>query len=107
VASKTFTYAEAVALLPEVRRLTQAAHGRVEALRVKAGSPESPDAEEQVARIVAEWARAIEALGVEVKGPWLVDFDSGSGYYCWLYPEPGLHHFHDYDAGFRGRMPIQ
>ena len=49
----------------------------------------------------------MEALGVEVKGPWLVDFDSGAGYYCWRWPEEELAYFHAYDEGFHHRTRIQ
>ena len=45
-------------------------------------------------------------LGIEVKGLWLIDFDCGSGYYCWQWPEPGLQFFHGYEEGFRGRMQL-
>jgi hypothetical protein len=38
---------------------------------------------------------------------WLVDWDSGAGYYCWRYPEESLGHFHGYQEGFAGRVPIQ
>lgn len=99
---KTFSYDEASALLPEVRRLTEQAWRTVEELSA-AGS----DAEGRIHRKLAEWAEAVSALGVEVKGPWLVDFDTGSGYYCWRYPEEGLHYFHSYEDGFRGRLRLQ
>ena len=36
-------------------------------------------------------------LGIDVKGLWLIDFDNGSGYYCWHYPEEGLQFFHTYE----------
>jgi hypothetical protein len=49
----------------------------------------------------------MEALGVEVKGLWLVDFDNGSGYYCWQWPEEGLEYFHGYEEGFEARSRIQ
>ena len=51
--------------------------------------------------------RQITGLGLEVKGLWLVDFDSGAGYYCWKYPESSLEYFHGYDEGFSGRLPLQ
>ena len=54
-----------------------------------------------------EWAREILSLGVVIKGLWLVDFDSGAGYYCWKYPEPSLEYFHGYEEGFSGRLPLQ
>jgi hypothetical protein len=49
----------------------------------------------------------MEALGLEVKGLWLVDFDNGSGYFCWKWPEEKLEFFHGYDEGFQGRTRIQ
>ena len=46
-------------------------------------------------------------LGVEVKGLWLADFDSGDGYYyCWQLGEDDIEHFHRYETGFAGRRPI-
>ena len=61
----------------------------------------------QVSAILEKWAREMEALGVEVKGPWLVDFDCGAGCYCWKWPEEKLEYFHGYDEGFGGRVRIQ
>ena len=55
---------------------------------------------------VERWASEIESLGCEVKGLWLVDWDSGDGYYCWRFPEPTVGHFHGYDEGFAGRLPL-
>ena len=57
--------------------------------------------------LVAKWARELTDLGLEIKGLWLVDFDSGAGYYCWKYPEKDLGHFHSYEEGFAGRVPLQ
>jgi hypothetical protein len=102
---RIFTYAEAVALLPEVRKLTERARSRVEAISsAPGGTAESSRATDEVVR---EWAQSIIDLGVEVKGLWLVDFDNGSGYYCWRYPETGLDYFHSYEDGLGGRMRIQ
>jgi len=102
---RIFTYAQAVELLPTVQRLTAQAHDRVEQLTASAETPERVRAEADA--VVGEWARALDALGLEIKGLWLVDFDNGSGYYCWRYPEPGLDYYHSYEEGFRGRMRIQ
>ena len=30
----------------------------------------------------------------------------GEGYYCWSYPEETIGHYHGYDEGFAGRIPI-
>ena len=102
-AKKVFSYDEAAALLPAVREATDGAFRRVETL---AASPE-PQARAEADAVVQEWARGMLARGLEVKGLWLVDFDNGSGYYCWRYPEPGLQFYHSYEDGFGGRMRIQ
>jgi hypothetical protein len=102
---KRFTYDEAAALLPEVRRITEEAYQKVEALSgIAAGG--GAVVEGQVEEVVGGWARALLSRGVEVKGLWLVDFDNGSGYYCWQYPEEGLQYYHSYEDGFRGRIRI-
>ena len=61
---------------------------------------------EALREIVYTWAAAVRGLGLETKGLWLVDFDNGDGYYCWRYPEPVISHYHGYDDGFAGRIPI-
>jgi hypothetical protein len=48
----------------------------------------------------------VTSLGCEVKGVWLVDWDTGDGYYCWRFPEQAISFFHTYDEGFAGRIPI-
>lgn len=100
---RIFTYAEASALLPELRRLTEQAYERVEML---SASPTS-QTQAEVEAVIDGWARELFSRGVEVKGLWLLDFDNGSGYYCWRYPETGLMYFHSYEDGFSGRVPIQ
>ena len=57
--------------------------------------------------VVDAWTEAVRSLGLEAKGPWLVDFDNGEGYYCWCYPEPSVSYYHCYDEGFAGRTRIQ
>ncbi len=106
---RIFTYAEAVGLLPEVRRATDAAYKKVRDLTEAAenGAESEADAQRLADAVVNDWARQLMALGVEIKGLWLADFDNGSGYYCWKYPESGLRYFHTYEGGFNSRMPIQ
>ena len=98
---KLFSYEDACALLPEVQRLTTSAYSEVEAL-----GEEIDETNDDFRRIVTDWAEQVMALGIEVKGLWLVDFDSGSGYYCWHHPEPSLQFFHGYEEGFRGRVQL-
>lgn len=107
---KTFTFDEARALLPAVREKTRRALEALDGLA--AVSDEDPETTRQrtaraVESILAGWREEIEGLGIEVKGPWLVDFDSGAGYYCWRWPEESLEYFHGYEEGFSGRVPLQ
>jgi hypothetical protein len=101
---KIFTYDEAARLLPEVRRITDEAYRAVESISETASSAES--AQPAVEAVVTRWAHEVMNMGIDVKGLWLIDFDNGSGYYCWHYPEEGLQFFHTYEEGFRGRTRI-
>jgi regulator of sirC expression with transglutaminase-like and TPR domain len=98
---KVFTLDEARNLLPKVKELTS------EAVFKFARLAEDEETEDERQGVVGEWAREILALGAEIKGLWLVDFDSGAGYYCWKYPETSLEYFHGYEEGFAGRLPLQ
>lgn len=108
---RIFSYDEALETFPLVRDLTAAAVRQIEALANKVGSRDELDTrrdqlEEARERIVRAWAREITSIGCEVKGVWLVDWDSGDGYYCWQFPEQAIAFFHTYDEGFTGRIPI-
>ncbi len=102
---RIFTYTEAKALLPLVQQLTDEAHGRVE--RLLGAAAEGANTKEQAQSIVNAWAGEMGSLGLDIKGLWLVDFDNGSGYYCWKHPEPSLDYYHTYEEGFGGRVRIQ
>jgi hypothetical protein len=106
---RTFSFDEAAALLPRVREMTEEAYLEVEKLRAAAGEGriEADRFEGLATTIVNDWASRVRAFGIEVKGIWLVDFDNGSGYYCWRWPEAALQFFHTHEEGFVGRMRIQ
>jgi hypothetical protein len=109
---RRFSLESARALLPEVRERTAKARAEIESLDAARASASGSAArgselDERKAKILSHWVRSMEALGVEVKGPWLVDFDNGEGYYCWRDPEPRLEFFHGYDEGFAERVRIQ
>jgi hypothetical protein len=111
LSERAWTLEAARELLPDVRARTARAVGEAEALVAEralhaADSPERAALEERIEAVVARWAREMEALGLEVKGLWLVDFDSGSGYYCWQWPEERLEYYHGYEEGFAGRARI-
>jgi hypothetical protein len=110
---RVFTLQEASALMPKVQDLTapvfQLAASLAEELQEADEQEDEPRAEElreRLQQLVESWAEAIRELGPEVKGLWLVDFDSGDGYWCWAYPEEVLNHWHSYEGGFSSRIPI-
>ena len=108
---RIFSYDEALSLFPVVRDLTAAAVRQIEALTTTVASRDEMDdrrdeLEEERERIVSIWAQEVISLGCEVKGLWLVDWDSGDGYYCWRFPEQAIGFFHTYEEGFAGRIPI-
>lgn len=63
--------------------------------------------------IVDKNVKAITALGLEMKdvNSGLVDFlaerDGREVYLCWRYNEPKVAHWHDLEAGFAGRRPLE
>ena len=96
-------------MLPEVKRITQEAVQSADAVRLRAkliNTTDRQDIEEALSVVVYDWSNKISDLGVTVKGVWLVDFDTGTGYYCWKHPEEVLEYFHTYEAGFGGRMQL-
>lgn len=109
--TRRWTLDAARELLPEVRDRTARAVEAVERLEEERArhderSPERRQIESRLQETVGRWARQMEALGLEVKGLWLVDFDTGGGYYCWKWPEERLDFFHGYEDGFAGRTRI-
>ena len=126
-----FTRAEAEALLPrikpllhEIQRLRQEQLAHDEALaadrakvlgnghlppeQLREHQRESLSAERQIARL----ARALDELGVIVKDldTGLVDFpglrDGRPIYLCWRLGEPHIAWWHEIEAGFAGRLPL-
>ena len=108
---KVFSYDEAISTFPFVRDLTRSAVKQIEALINTLESLDEMESrrselEEERERIFRLWAQEVQSLGAEVKGLWLVDWDSGDGYFCWRFPEETLAFFHTYEEGFAGRLPI-
>lgn len=106
-----FTLEEARELLPHVKEVTQRYYDTVEDLRDSVQDPDDTVAlkrlENRMNRELQGWVNELNELGVEVKGLWLADFDSGDGYYyCWKLGEDDIEYFHRYETGFAGRRPI-
>lgn len=108
---RVFTIEEARELLPIIRRITQQAHNQVKFLGMQLSlfkeKSKKAKYEEKIQEVFQAWHEKIRKLGCDAKGMWLVDFDSGEGYYCWHYPENTVDFYHGYVEGFRGRVRIQ
>jgi len=110
---RVFTLQEAREVMPKVQELTKPVFELAASLAEELQDADEREDEsrgeelrERLQTLVESWAEAIRELGPEVKGLWLVDFDSGDGYWCWSYPEATLDHWHSYEGGFSSRMPV-
>lgn len=117
---RVFSYAEAAALMPEVRqRSAQIVETRADLAELAAAvnsGEESPLG--GVAEVKALEARLHELLawfpehGIEVKGaaPLIIDFPAvlvgGDVLLCWLEGEPDLEWYHRAELGFLGRRRL-
>jgi hypothetical protein len=110
---KIFTFNEAQELLPLIYKLTEEYSRKVKKLinQLEAypnkQSERAKEVEQLINFLIDQWQNKLERLGAKPKGLWLADFDSGSGYYCWKYPEPRIQFFHGYNEGFSGRKSIE
>jgi hypothetical protein len=108
---RAWTLEAAREMLAEVRSRTERAVSAVETLMGRLEREATPEErvriQKRVRDRVSQWVREMEALGVDVKGPWLVDFDNGEGCFCWRWPEERLEYFHGHEEGFAGRTRIQ
>ena len=109
---RIFTLEEAQALMPQVKAMTEPVYSLASSLAEELRQAEDGKDEarsealrERLQTLVQSWQHAMQDLEAEVKGLWLVDFDSGDGYWCWAYPEETLGHWHSYEGGFRTRVP--
>ena len=94
---RIFTLEQARALMPQVMATTEPVY--------TLAASRAEDLRERLQTLVQSWQQSMQDLEAEVKGLWLVDFDSGDGYWCWAYPETELGHWHSYEGGFRSRVP--
>lgn len=108
----TFSLDEAHRILPVVRRITNEYADQVELLIARLETLQLSQTEticaleRQVNDLIQAWNDKIRKLGAEPRGLWVVDFDSGGGYYSWKYPEPEICYIHGYDESYVGRKPL-
>lgn len=122
-----FNLKEAQTLFPVIFRLTKSYSERVQVLierieKLSSGkslrAPEGEDGyapggaypteplEAEAGRLIEEWQTKIRKLGGLPNGHWVVDFDSGDGYYCWKYPERSIEFWHHYRDGYSKRIKL-
>ena len=108
-----FSVEEANGILPLIHKITEEysqlvneLENRLEALGTS-DEKKAEEIEQQVNEYVQQWHSKVRKLGGLPKGLWLVDFDSGDGYFCWKYPEAEISHWHSYDDGFLGRVTLK
>lgn len=108
---RIFTLDQARALMPQVKATTGPVYTLAASLAEELNQAEEAGDEtrsealrERLQTLVQSWQQSMQDLEAEVKGLWLVDFDSGDGYWCWAYPEEELGHWHSYEGGFGSRV---
>jgi hypothetical protein len=107
-----FSLQETQQILPIIFKLTKKYSEEVTALmdRLNAIGSEMPGLEDkievQVNALIQSWQNKMTKLGALPKGLWLLDFDSGDGYFCWKFPERQIQFWHHYQDGFSKRLPV-
>lgn len=99
---RIFTREEAEELLPIVRRITEQAALKASDLQERLSFvPLEEILHERLSirldTTVKMWAAKILHLGCEPRGIWLVDFDTGDGWFSWRYGDDDLHYFHSHN----------
>src|SRR5690606_22468146 len=107
---KAFSLEEARRIGNLLYHITKKKSQRVEALlaqlqiKMDMGEGEFTQLENQIDREILEWEGKVERLGGVPRGLWMADLDSGSGYYCWKFPETTVDHWHGYQDGNSKRV---
>lgn len=107
-----FSLEEAECILPVIYRITKTYSEKVDELIERLESMTTLNEELSIAledeanQMIEDWQAKVQKLGAEPKGLWLVDFDSGDGYFCWKYPEPRIEYWHKYTDGFSKRVHV-
>ena len=106
---KKFDLEEAKRVSRLLFKITKKTSVRVEALAAQLealGEKGTSALEIQLEKEILEWEGKVERLGGVPRGLWKADLDSGSGYYCWKYPEREVDHWHGYLEGNSNRVSL-
>lgn len=118
---RLFDVPEANRLVPYLDRTFREVRGLTDQARKLTERMERPEEVTQLTQLrterdallarIREQLQQLEEMGVEVKSiDGLVDFRAMTAgrhvYLCWHYGEDAVTHWHELDAGFAGRRPI-
>lgn len=109
---KVFTREEAQSVLPVLLKITERYLNEVRVLTSQMNAFAGIDNEKafsiqnKIDSTMQKWQDNIRRLGAHPKGIWNVDFDCGTGFYCWKFPEAEIRFWHGYQDGFPGRVEI-
>lgn len=109
-AKKAFSLEEAKRVGTLLYHITKKKSQRVEALlaqlqvKMDLGEAEFSQLEDEIDREIREWEGKVERLGGLPRGLWMADLDSGTGYFCWKFPEVTVDHWHRYEDGNSKRI---
>ncbi len=108
----TFSIQEAQKVLSVIYHITQKYNDDVEFMIYQLENFEKKNKkaanilEQKLNKKIDTWQSKVEKLGAIPRGLWLADFDSGEGYFCWMYPEKTIKHWHGYADGFSQRIQL-
>lgn len=108
---RMMTLSEVNELVPLLLRITKKYEDKIEKLLANqrfywaSHAPkhvvDSADAE--VCRLMTEWGTKMTKLGGDVLTTKVVSFDSGFGFWSWIYPEQKISHYYDYNEQIHNR----
>lgn len=112
-AGRVFSRDEANERLKTVFAVTSRAQNKVEKLIAQLDNldhgtqhEKASQLESEVNSLIQTWQDQVARLGARPKGLWIADFDSGSGYFCWKFPERSIDFHHSYTDGLSKRVKI-
>lgn len=108
---RTFGLQDMQEIVPLLLRLTEQTQKEIKMklLVVENGSlslDERNLVENEISSLVDRWNSKVQKLGGHPKGLWLADFDNGTGFFCWKYPETEIRFWHGYKDGFSNRKEV-
>ncbi len=101
---QVFNLEDARALLPWFAQASEEAEAQIK--QTQRNESDLDEAQARIRYIIQHWTETIAKLGAIPKQHFTVDFNSGTDYFCWEYPETDVVFRHDYHADDAGRHRI-